>query len=115
MTVRVRDKKKLLETDGPRSIAIFKLPEIIDEENYEELTADKIYVYKATLLSNVKFTVLDVETKPQTITFDATTIEEDLAGGQKIAKSKSIVIGERIMGQWYILRDLKVGGDVLDS
>ncbi|QDV50865.1 hypothetical protein Enr17x_29100 [Gimesia fumaroli] len=113
--VRIRPKKTNYETDSPHSIDFFQLPEIIDEENYDELTADKIYVYKATLLSNVKFTVQDVETKPQAVTFDTTTREIDLAGGQKIANSKAIVIGERIGKQWYIARELKVGGEVLDG
>ncbi|QDT95564.1 hypothetical protein [Gimesia aquarii] len=114
MSDRVRDKKTHHETDVPSTIAFFKISnDVID--SLGELEGDLIYVVPATLLSNVKFTVQDVETLPQTITYKETDREEMIAVGTKIegvVESKSIVIAEKLWGAWFLTRVLRVGGNV---
>ena len=106
MSDRTRDKKNIYDPDGPRNLAFFKLP--LFDDSQSDLSDGSIWVYDATLLSNVTFDLDDPFNIPQLLDYTETSITMKLAGGQAINTSQSIVIAEKLLGQWYIIRELVV-------
>lgn len=101
-----REKKTHYETDPQRTIEMFKLPEL--DEGSAELPDGEIYVYNATLLSNVKFDLDNVMTQPSLVSYVETETSLKLAGGPTIASSEAIVIAEYIHGAWFVTKELVV-------
>tara|TARA_R110002167_G_scaffold61913_4_gene174900 strand:- start:4503 stop:4838 length:336 start_codon:yes stop_codon:yes gene_type:complete len=106
MSDRTRDKKKNYEPDGPRNLAFFKLPSFDDTQ--DDASDGEVWIYEATLLGNVTFDLDDPFNTAQLLDYTETDITLKLAGGQAINTSQAIVIAEKLLGQWYIIRELVV-------
>lgn len=106
MNDRIRPKKTIYETDGPSTIEFFKLNAFDDMQ--DDLSDGNVWVYEATLLSNVKFELDDPFTRGQLVSYVETETTVKLAGGQAINSSTAIVIGELLHAGWYITRELVV-------
>ncbi|QDT26787.1 hypothetical protein Enr10x_20970 [Gimesia panareensis] len=107
--LRIRPKKMNYETDPIRTIEIFKVPSIDTTIEIPDWPDGYIKIYTGTLLSNVKFELDDPMNNGQLVSYEETNITKKLCGSQFANERYTrLVIAERLLASWYILRDLVV-------
>lgn len=102
---RIRSKSSHYQNDEARTLEFFKL--VAFDDSQEDLNG-KIWVYTATLLSNVKFELNDPMNSGQLLSYVETDKQLKIAGSSEINTSKAIVIAEFLSGGWFIIKELVV-------